>query len=117
MHMCIGSLSLEKMSQVFKKVFSSVFVWNTVAIYFHFTEFESCSINSTRGTDEAHCRALGTFCRTTAQGRQELVLQKHLPSSGTHRFSDNYDWFLEYRSVLPIACRYAALLERYCLLC
>ena len=29
--MCIGSLSLEKMSQVFKKVFSSVFVWNTVA--------------------------------------------------------------------------------------
>ena len=31
MHMCIGSLSLEKMSQVFKKVFSSVFVWNTVA--------------------------------------------------------------------------------------
>ena len=45
------------------------FLWmvhNHLAIYFHFTEFESCSLNSTRGTDEAHCRALGTLCRTTA---------------------------------------------------
>ena len=53
-------------------------VYNHLAIYFHFTEFESCSI---RGMDEAHCRALGTLCRTTAQGRQELVLQERLPSS------------------------------------
>ena len=28
---------------------------------------------------------------------------------GTYRFSDNYAWFLEYRSVLPIACRYTAI--------
>ena len=56
-------------------------------LYFHFTKFESCSINSTRGTDEAHCQALGTLCRTTAtaQGRQELVLQERLPSSQCFR--------------------------------
>ena len=30
---------------------------------------------------------------------------------GTHRFSDNYDWFLEYRSVLPITCGYAAIAQ------
>ena len=31
---------------------------------------------------------------------------------GTHRFSDNYDWFLEYRSVLPITCGYAAIAQK-----
>ena len=30
---------------------------------------------------------------------------------GTHRFSDNYAWFLEYRSVLPITCGYAAIAQ------
>ena len=55
-------------------------VYNHLAIYFYFTEFESCSINSTRGTDEAHCQALDTLCRTTAQGRQELVLQERSAS-------------------------------------
>ena len=54
---------------------------------FHFTEFESCSINSTHGTDEAHCRALGTLCRTTAQGRQELILQERLHSSASGRYA------------------------------
>ena len=62
-------------------------VYNHLAIYFHFTEFESCSINSTRGTDEAHCRALGILCRTTAQCRQELVLQERLPSSASDRYA------------------------------
>ena len=62
-------------------------VYNHLAIYFHFTEFKSCSISSTRGTDEAHCRALGTLCRTTAQGRQELVLQERLPSSASGRYA------------------------------
>ena len=29
-----------------------------------------------------------------------------------HRFSDNYAWFLEYRSVLPIECRYTAIARK-----
>ena len=59
--------------------------------------------------------SMGTLCRTTAQGRQELVLQERLPSSASGRYAsffDNYDWFLEYRSVLPITCRYAAIARK-----
>ena len=46
--------------------------YNHLAIYFHFTEFESCSINSTRGTDEAHCRALQERLPSSASGRYAL---------------------------------------------
>ena len=88
-------------------------VYNHIAIYFHFTEFESCSINSTHGTDEAHCRALGTLCRTTAYKVDKNLFYKNacflVLQVGTRRFSDNYAWFLKYRSVLPITCRYAAI--------
>ena len=47
--MCIGSLSLEKMSQVFKKVFSSVFVWNTVAAIILKAVFSTSAIQADCG--------------------------------------------------------------------
>ena len=38
-------------------------------------------MNSTCGTDDAHHRALGTYCTKMAQGRRELVWWERLPSS------------------------------------